>query len=282
MTNEDDVSSLVDDLDMNYQDLVNAAAARIQSNAFDALTFTVELRKSAQLVASICSRIIKFLKTEALRGNLKSLWADVFLEFSYGWRPLIRELQQLTGILQGTGREMERYKERVGIGFSGSSNSENVFTWNYQTCTGGISRRSSWSISARASIVADISVPELSFNPAATAWERTKLSFVVDWVLNVGQWIEQTSFLMYASKHYAAIGFQIEHTQNEYTDWVNPKTTSGGYYSVAKASYEATVKTKVTIRKPHSGVNLKLSTGQNNRIRISQLQTLTSLIGQRL
>jgi hypothetical protein len=74
----------------------------------------------------------------------------------------------------------------------------------------GVSESISWTGSLRGTVVADIEVPKLRINPVATAWEVTKLSFVIDWLFNVGQSIDATTFLFFAKDYRACAGYKFE------------------------------------------------------------------------
>jgi hypothetical protein len=66
--------------------------------------------------------------------------------------------------------------------------------------------------------------PVISIDPIASAWELTKLSFVVDWYINVGQWIAALELELLASKTAAASGIYGTVTRQVVdldTDWVS-------------------------------------------------------------
>lgn len=62
--------------------------------------------------------------------------------------------------------------------------------------------------------------PKTHFNPFLTGWELTKFSFLIDWVVDVGQWLEAMSFLALAEEHTAAYGHQFDVTKIVYLEHV--------------------------------------------------------------
>lgn len=47
-------------------------------------------------------------------------------------------------------------------------------------------------------------------NPAVTAWELVTYSFIIDWFIDIGQWLAAASFLTFNHQHFAAGGIKIE------------------------------------------------------------------------
>lgn len=207
----------VDPYDLEY--LVQQAAASIYSSGWDAATFIAEISQLRRMLTGINKSLEKLLdlfdprRTKGSIDQLQSA-ANLWLQGRYGWRTLKYDIQDLYEVLSSANERRTRYRQAKGFTVSGS--------WtDYATSTSsgivqGVSSDISWTGNLRGTVVADIDVPDFQFNPVTTAWEVTKLSFVVDWLLNVGQALEASSFLLKAKAYQAGGGlkfdFELERT----------------------------------------------------------------------
>lgn len=201
------LSDKLSDQGENLQYLVQQAAAKIYTkNRFDALTFLAELHKTIAMFAGVISKLINILNARS-PGTPWNLW----LEGRYGWRILLFDLKSLDAALQNLDGERIRHSERASLFYTLKENSQ------YDTSTADIKSTwytdDTWEFSLRGTVAADASIPTFRFNPLTSAWELLKFSFVVDWLLNVGQALESLSFLMAASNYTAAEGFQVRLTR---------------------------------------------------------------------
>jgi len=121
-------------------------------------------------------------------------FADAFLEFHFGWEPLIKDIYNSIDVLQrpfpyGT---IEAKGKRINIdsSFSSITNDSYKIQRILGNCKGYV----------RTYCGADITVTNpnlwlannLGFvNPATVAWELVPFSFVVDWFSTVGSFLEQ-------------------------------------------------------------------------------------------
>lgn len=126
-----------------------------------------------------------------LKKNLKS-FGDNYLEFHFGWEPLVKDIGEGIEILhepvfKGLGR---RIKARATV--SGSEPSTPTMS------DFSIKTTSYWprvSVQMIGTVSVDdpntLRLNQLGFiNPAVVAWELVPFSFVVDWFSNVGQVLE--------------------------------------------------------------------------------------------
>jgi hypothetical protein len=133
---------------------------------------------------------------------------DLWLEGRYGWRTLTYDIRDLHEVLTKANEHRTRYRESKGF-----TSSDFVHQTSQTTASGIIGdnvRDISWTVNLRGTVVADIEVPDLRFNPITTAWEVTKLSFVVDWLWNVGQALDAASFLLMAKAYRACAGYKVD------------------------------------------------------------------------
>jgi hypothetical protein len=196
----DDLISRVGIPDLSY--LVQQAASAIYSRGFDALTFLAEIKQLRSMLTGVGSKLSSLTQGKS-PGRIHNLW----LEGRYGWRTLRHDVEDFVEYLSSVNEGRSRFRASKGFDISGSSND-----YVESTASGlvlGDSIDISWTGSVRGTVVADIDVPELTFNPLTTAWEVTRLSFVVDWLLNVGQALEAASFLLLSKQHVSGGGYKV-------------------------------------------------------------------------
>lgn len=238
--------------EVDYDSLVQQAAARIYASGFDTLTFLAELHKTRRMFQDMLSRNLDNL----LSGRLYKNW----LEARYGWRILILEMQDLYNTIENLDDTRTRFKERAGrternidswvethdLGFA-------VAKWNFND---------EIEISYRGSVVMDIEPPSFQFNPIVTAWELIPYSFVIDWFIGIGNWLEAMSALHFSTGHVAAGGVQatLKRTCKSLaptwaTGW------SGTLDSESNCTVEYTKRIPTTIPKslPSAGTGLNVS-----------------------
>lgn len=188
--------------DLNLQYYVQKAASSIYTSGWDAATFIAEITQLRRMLTGVGDKISD-LSRGRLPGELHNLW----LEGRYGWRTLRYDIQDFIEVLSRTNERRTRYRQASGGTDSGSTtfvvdSGSNPSIRDTEHLT--------WTVNMRGTVVADIDVPDFQFNPITTAWEVTKLSFVVDWLLNVGQALEAASFLLMAKSYKACTGFRVD------------------------------------------------------------------------
>lgn len=196
------------------------AAARVYSSGWDALTFAGELRKTGQMFRNLAQsfyNLVWRLPKSAVTGKgrellplraLMNIPLSKWLELRYGWRTLVYDMQDLADVIKHLDDGRKRYKERAGSSDSAVTITNLNYTLSVGTSHLVITDRKKSGY--RGSIIADIEPPQFAFNPITTGWELITLSFVVDWFLNVGQWLESLSFLAIERQYYGAVGFHYE------------------------------------------------------------------------
>jgi hypothetical protein len=209
-------------LDSNENDrayYVQAAAAAIYASGFDALTFAAEFTDVFRLFRRVEPRLVQALTRKGNvdpRWSAKKYWRKVgndYLEERYGWRLLTYDLIDLSNLITSLRKErFDRYKKRIGS----DSFSSAIVSYESPSATYGNSRRHRrWDttfrmdVGVRGSVCADIIPPSITLDADVTIWEKTKLSFVVDWVINVGQALNALHFLATTTKYTAASGLRF-------------------------------------------------------------------------
>lgn len=183
---------------------VQKAAAQIASHGWDVLTFLAELHHLRAQFSDIVTKLRRLVNPKYPARELARLW----LEGRYAWRTLLYDVRDLHDAVTTWDEKRSRYSQRSGYTYT--DNWMNSGNPTYGNCSFSWSEHLSAKISLRGSVIADIYVPKLQFNPVATAWEVTRLSFVVDWLINVGQAIDASTFLLLAKDYQAAAGYRID------------------------------------------------------------------------
>lgn len=221
----------------DYLPQIQRAAANIYSQGHDALTFVAEFTKTVALFGETRQTLMDLLTT-GLRGKTLE---DSWLKYRYGWRTLYFDMVDIANALANLESERTRFSEKAGA----SSTTSSVSTVSFGTP--GVSDLSmafaiteTKKVSLRGAVTADISPPNFRFNPAVTAWELMRFSFIIDWFINVGLWLEAMSFLTFATKYAASGGVKIDITRScDVTSFVlgAGQTGSGTMGSDMTASY---------------------------------------------
>lgn len=229
--------------------LVQAAAARIYSSGHDTLTFLAELRHVVSMFRGLVPRLIDHIRS----GKLENIW----LEGRYGWRTLLYDIEDLDKALKSLGKKARtRAKDRVGtterftsVNTTVKSNASASWDWI---------RTDEYEVGLRGAMVADFNAATFRFNPVVTAWELTRLSFVVDWFVNVGSYLEAMSFLALTTNYAAAASYEVRCKR---TGEIKNLSWNSGYsgtrttVSSCEAVYTLRVPASVS-KLPHWNLNL--------------------------
>jgi len=185
---------------------------RAMPKAALALTL-MDHKQSIEMIAGRTKQLLSFAKSvsrldpihayQALnlpRGKLTKTKfkapADLWLEFTFGWVPLVDDIGAAIDVLQGS-PEYERVKGAKSAVFTTDApwdgGSSATTTARLTTvCSGGV----------RVTNPNLLLANQLGFvNPAAVAWDAVPFSFVVDWFIPVGKFLNSFT---------ADLGFGIE------------------------------------------------------------------------
>lgn len=177
---------------------VLAAAANAASSKFDLYTFIGEFRSTVDTMAQIgrtfnLSTAQMARKAAEFRRNPWKKFRELWLLGRYGIRPIVydfanaaealRALQQDLTIVEGRGNQQENHAEDFDSGF--------------QIVDGYWERRVRENLSQRfrhrgwsAVQFGEPSNVAIGKQPLVTAWELTPWSFVVDWFIDIGAWVQ--------------------------------------------------------------------------------------------
>lgn len=145
--------------------------------------------KSLGLAEADLKRLQRFKSSSGMRPSASSLW----LELQYGWLPLMGDIHGIFKFIKA--------QPRLGVfKFSATANDKSTLTgsnknlgWGSLTAT----HTAECSSHAKCVIYAEIENPFIAnlsslglTNPFSVAWELIPFSFVVDWLLPVGKFLD--------------------------------------------------------------------------------------------
>lgn len=258
-------------LDDMHNKVLNRLITQIKGQSFNAGVALAETRQTANLVSSSARRIAQAVQSlrrgnvgGAIRGltgasslrkerSLRGAGAvpNQWLELQYGWRPLLSDIYGATQALSKRYASQPPYVS-VRAGASVSLNND------YATHETRYGLPASWKQNANAHVngfieyAVDSSFAAMASqtgiqNPLSVAWELVPWSFVVDWFLPVGNYLNN---LDYKSGLVFRRGWisrkvnnelQIHLTDGKYVDGAVTMNHSGASYSTGGSAFERVV-----------------------------------------
>lgn len=188
--------------------LVNSLGDKLFGEQFNMLVFLGEGRQSLETITESSRRIaraVKFLRSGRKLAAIETLldgkprhasqritrkrvtqeWvASNWLQLQYGWLPLIRDIFSAASHFANMQNRNQTISFRVGrkVSWEPPSNAPSAWTTNAKAFYGK-------SIIARISKVDHIRALGL-LDPLSLAWEKLPYSFVADWVIPVGNYLQ--------------------------------------------------------------------------------------------
>lgn len=180
--------------------LVQKAAASIYQKGWDCLTFIGELKDTISMFASLLERFIRVLRKQPTKGSPYSAW----LEWRYGWRTLLMDIENFVEVTTSFDETKERYRKASKDKTTKVDQSYNVSNDGRLEVTQILRTELTYEVVGR--VIAEIIPPRFACNPLTTSWELVKLSFVIDWFIGVGQSLCAMSFLFLQKHYYSSVG----------------------------------------------------------------------------
>lgn len=199
-----DMSSIEDEI----QGAVNGVMADVVgqlNSSYDLLTELAELRETMEFIHSLLKAAVNPLSTLRSAACLRSVakWGDLWMQYRYALMPLIYSIKDALETMRRiklvyhterafriVEKTINTYDRRMGTQFF------EVYTTQHRISGVGKARPSEFELLRL--------IDAISANPFKTAWEKIPFSFVVDWFVNVGNFIEaQTGALVNFSQQRA-------------------------------------------------------------------------------
>lgn len=261
---EEIVADVVPNGAPDYDRYLTAAAAKIYSSGWDGLTFAAELGKTVRMFRQLAQRVVH----QTVTGQLERQW----LESRYGWRLLVYDIKDLIKLLNSLDDHRKRYRDSAGESFGETRNWSQQYTSELYNAE--FDFVDEVEVGARGTIVADITPPRVALNPITTAWELIPFSFVADWFVNIGKYLESLSFLALSRKHFAAAGLYAKVRRKCVSDDV---TWTHAAWTVDKHVFSSDATSELTKRTP-SSVPYIPSTSVN--LSAAKVADLGAIVGQ--
>lgn len=220
---------------------LNSVFSQIRGHDFNAAIFAAEGGKALEMIANSALRIRLFLRA-IRRGDIKKAAeslgvnpkrharnhghsaSNVLLEFQYGWRPLLNDAYNAVAAIEtlSTPQFNARFKARKTVrtdnpkDFNGFTADENFNLWRYQVIA--LVRRD---MSGASSLGLT--------NPASVAWELLPFSFLADWFIPIGPYLEAVHAAMVTEATYVI----TEHSSQT----AKGATSNDGLWEIAGVPY---------------------------------------------
>ena len=263
-----DLEAAVTSRGIDYTPHLTNASANVYAKGWDMLTFLVEVRKVPPMFKALAQRVKKLKK--------KSFKKDDFFvepEAQYGWAQLGRDAQDIIDFINGKGALRTEFpsgrsgytdvwKDDPGPTVEVETHGRTIETHTYTEYT----------VSARASVVAKFVPSNFHLNPFKTGWEIVPYSFVIDWFVNVGRWIDSLSMLTVAQDWTACVGYEAEARHfSSYATTAWESDTSGTSQTSGNSYVKLTKRTPVGDIPLYPSLDVRLDA--NNLRMISQLMS---------
>lgn len=195
---------LLRDLSSDIDAVMLSACASARESIHDTLTELAEFRGTVDTFVSLVKRFGKLKKkvvqrawelTKRSKGlNIADAMTTAWLEFRYAWMPMVYSLKDIQEALSTIERGSVRGRARSVVDLSDSKT-----TVDPLRDSGRASYTSTTTITGHVTIrgyaVGTFSTGggRFGFDPLLTAWELITLSFVVDWFIDIGSWLQTYS-----------------------------------------------------------------------------------------
>jgi hypothetical protein len=226
-------------------DSINRAAIgaveSLTRSGFDALTFAGELRETLSMVVGAGSRLANGL----LSVKKAKTWEDAWLEWRYGWRPLLSDMRAIQSAMSEK-KSFAVYKARSG--FSSSKSISSTYSVDSGSALHTYSRLLKLDFSYRGNAYSLTRPDTIHTDVLPTAWELLRFSFVIDWFINIGSTLSALSGSLRTPDLQTAAGYEL---------LVDLSVTQTGFanhtgYSISNATYASHTTGYLRTRQPWS------------------------------
>lgn len=175
-----------------------SAHAKVAAPALQAMVSGLEYRQTVAMFQQIGQKA-RTLSKMIRSGRVSSqFFENGWLEYRYGWGPLVSDLKGFVELLNNLAKRHPRHTVR---GYSSASDYwEETYNYDYGGMHAVGKAKINEKIDVRAGVLYEDHMTDQDFinsrlgfsvyHAPETAWELIPFSFVVDWFLNVGDWLQ--------------------------------------------------------------------------------------------
>lgn len=213
--------------------LAHKAASSFMSRCqFDAGTALAEVMKIRGLYSGLVQSFANAVKNGVHKASSIDDLLSVWLSARYGLRPILYDIQDFEKALRSSQKKTRKVftsaaaqaVEEVNARSPARSLGNPYFDNEYKVHVTG-------TISHQVSISGEITPYRVQLDPAKTAWELVPYSFVLDWFLSVGDWIDSVRLTESGLAYFASYSTKTELTRE--LEFVStPKDGWNGFWSI--------------------------------------------------
>jgi hypothetical protein len=282
--------------DNAINDVVNQALAAARASTYDALTEMAEVQKTISyfrtavgqlngVIRSVVQRVLSdakrrnFISWRARLAWLIDQFSKRWLEYRYAIMPVLYSLEDQIEVLRVG---FDRYPDIRGRGYISESinASDTLSTQLNATATLNTTQILQGTYTYRGSAFGYIRSQwnkEVGFDPVITGYEILKFSFVLDWLIDIGSWLQAISpFSNGVAIYGSCASVKEEYTLEQHNQHVWSGTISGRTHSGNSGTSVQKYSVKRYTRFAH-GSNFP---GFNPSVNAKRVTDLVSLVAQ--
>lgn len=210
----------IHNIEYDLSQKVMSEAVSDNLSSYDALTELAELRstlESIQALVKLATRPLQSFALAAKNIRNRKAYESLWMRYRYEIGPMISSIKDIIETYKD--KEKTFKLSRASESFSYSQPKFPVITdgvFTFEAVTGSITARAT--VKASYESIAQRLFDQIQLNPFVTAWELVPFSFVIDWFVNVGDWLQsQTATLAsYASQRVACLSIKKDVTSTTF------------------------------------------------------------------
>lgn len=186
------------DVEYDLSQKVMSEAVSDNLSSYDALTELAELRstlESIQALVKLATRPLQSFALAAKNVRNRKAYENLWMRYRYEIGPMVMSIKDIIETYKD--KEKTFKLSRASESFSYPQPKFPVITdgvFTFEAVTGSITARAT--VKASYESMSQRLFDQIQLNPFVTAWELVPFSFVVDWFINVGDWLQsQTATL---------------------------------------------------------------------------------------